>query len=154
MKSYPIILLLFILTLLVYSCTDTVDTIGAGIQPTSDQIKIGTDTFHLITETDSVKFIYSKPDSFLLGTYYDTKFGATKADIFAQFNCPVGFKFPPLSVPDSASIELAYRSWFGSKTSPLDVNIYEMNKITFIYSTLYPTNLNPLDYFTDAKITS
>jgi hypothetical protein len=145
MKSYPIFLL-FLLSLFVFSCTDNLSDIGSGIQPLSDQITVKPDTFHLASQTVFVDYIYSKPDSFLLGTYYDTKFGSTKAEILAQVNCPVGFKFPPLSVPDSASVVLLYNSWFGSKDSPLDVNIYEMNKGTFNFSQLYQSNLNASDY--------
>jgi len=145
MKSNSIILL-FLLSLFVFSCTDNLSDIGTGIQPTSDQIQIGTDTFHLMTQTVFVESILSKPDSFLLGTYYDTKFGSTNAEILAQVNCPVGFKFPANSVGDSATIELLYKTWFGNKYSPLDVNVYEMNKGTFDYSALLYTNFNPSDY--------
>lgn len=90
------------LSLFVFSCTDTISDIGKSIQPVSDQIKIGTDTFHLTTNTVFVDSIFSRPDSFLLGTFYDTKFGTTQADILAQINCPEGFKFPTNSVADSA----------------------------------------------------
>jgi len=147
MKSYPIILL-FLLSLFVFSCSDSLTDIGSGIQPSSDQIKIGTDTFHLSSETVPVDFVYSKTDSFMLGNYYDTKFGSTHADILAQVNCPVGFKFPAETGlhADSASVVLVYYTWFGNKYSPLDVNIYEMNKSTFNYTTLYPTNLDPTVY--------
>ena len=150
MKSYPIFLL-FLLSLFVFSCSDNLSDIGSGIQPLSDQITVKPDTFHLTSQTTFVDYIYSKPDSFLLGTYYDTKFGSTKAEILAQVNCPVGFKFPPLSVPDSASVVLLYDSWFGSKDSPLDVNIYEMNKGTFNYSQLYQSNIDP-SLYTDQSI--
>ena len=63
----------------------------------------------------------------MLGNYYDTKFGSTHADILAQVNCPVGFKFPAETGlhADSASVVLVYYTWFGDKYSPLDVNIYE-----------------------------
>ena len=145
MKSYSIFLLFFV-SLFVFSCSDTLTDIGSGIQPSSDQIKVGTDTFHVTTETVPVDFMYSRPDSFLLGTYYDSKFGSTQAEILAQVNCPVGYKFPPLSVPDSASIYLVYTTWFGDKYAPMDVNIYEMNQGTFSYTSLYPTNLDPTVY--------
>jgi len=145
MKSNSIILL-FLVSLFVFSCSDVLTDIGTGIQPSSDQIKIGTDTFHVTTENVPIDFIYSKPDSFLLGSYFNTTFGSTQADILAQVNCPVGFTFPPLSVPDSASVVLVYYTWFGNKYSVQDVNIYEMNLNTFDYSTLYPTNLDPTVY--------
>ena len=150
MKSYTVILLFFV-SLFVFSCTDNLTDLGSGIQPSSDLIKVGTDTFHVTTENVLVPFMYSKPDSFLLGAFYDTKFGSTQADILVQVNCPEGFKFPPLSVPDSASVIMYYKTWVGSKYSPLDVNIYEMDKKTFNYSDLYPTNLNPDDYTTYSK---
>ena len=150
MKSYPIILL-FLLSLFVFSCKDNLTDIGSGTQSSSDQINIGTDTFHLMSKDSIVDFITSKPDSFLLGNYYDTKFGSTNAEILAQVNCPVGFQFPPLSVPDSASIVLLYSTWFGNQYSPLDVNIYQLNKSTFDYSSIYPTNLDPSVY-TDQSI--
>ncbi|MDD4968810.1 MAG: DUF4270 domain-containing protein [Paludibacter sp.] len=150
MKSFPVIVL-FLLSLFVYSCKDTLTDIGSGIQPTSDQIKIGTDTFHLSTDNYAVEAVYAKPDSFLLGSYYNTKFGSTQADVLAQLNCPVGFTFPPLSVPDSASVIIVYNSWTGVSESPMEISIYEMNKKTFDYFGIYPSNLNPSDY-TDHEI--
>ena len=32
------------------------------------------------------------------------------------------------AVPDSAKLIMYYYSWFGDKYSPMEVNIYEMNK--------------------------
>lgn len=145
MKSYQVILL-FLLSLFVYSCSDNLANIGSGIQPSSDQITIGTDTFHVSTANVPIDFIDSRPDSFLLGNFHDTKFGSTQAEILAQVNCPEGFKFPPLSQPDSAVVIMYYKTWFGSKSSPLAVNLYEMTKKTFNYTDLYQSNLNPTDY--------
>lgn len=150
MKSYSIILL-FLLSLFAFSCSDNLTDIGSGTLSSTDQIMIGKDTFHLNTQVVFVDSVFSRPDSFLLGSYYDTKFGTTNAEILAQVNCPVGFKFPPLSVPDSASIVLLYSTWFGNQYSPLDVNIYQLNKSTFDYSSLYRTNLDP-SAFTDQSI--
>ncbi|MFT3751993.1 MAG: DUF4270 domain-containing protein [Paludibacter sp.] len=150
MKSQPLFLLI-LLSVLTFSCADDLTNYGSGIQPKSDEITLGADTFHLTTENIFVDFMYSKPDSFLLGTFYNEKFGTNKADVLAQVNCPVGFKFPPLSVPDSALVVLYYDSWFGDSYAPLDVNVYEMNKKTFNYTGLYPTNLNPIDY-TDLSV--
>ena len=150
MKSYPIILL-FLLSLFVFSCSDSLTDIGSGVQPISDQIKVGTDTFHLTTTTVPVEYINSRPDSFLLGSFYDTKFGSTKADILAQVNCPVGFKYPSNAVADSAVVIMYYKTWVGSKYSPLDINIYQMNLNTFKFSDLFHSNLNPSEY-TDQTI--
>jgi hypothetical protein len=93
MKS-PQVFLLFLLSFLTISCVDTLTDYGSGIQPLSDKIQVGTDTFHLTTSTEKVDFIYSKPDSFLLGNFYNAKYGSTRADILAQVNCPSDFVFP------------------------------------------------------------
>lgn len=145
MKSYPIILL-FLLSLFVFSCSDLAD-LGTGIQPSSDQIKIGTGSFNLTSKTFFVDSIFSRADSFLLGNYYDTKFGSTNAEILAQVNCPLGFTFPPKSHGDSASIALVYTTWAGNAYAPMDVNIYEMNKgKTFSYTGVYPSNIDASAY--------
>jgi hypothetical protein len=150
MKSHQVILLI-LLSILTFSCVDDLTNYGSGIQPTSDAIASGTDTFHMSTENIFVDYMYSNPDSFLLGSFYNEKYGSTRADILAQVNCPVGFTFPPNSIADSALVVMYYKSWFGDQYAPLDVNVYEMNKNTFNYTSLYPTNLNPLDY-TDLSI--
>lgn len=147
MKSTYQIILLFLLSFFTFSCVDNLTDFGAGIQPASDQITVGTDTFHLNTENIFVESMFLKPDSFLLGRFYNGKFGTTKADILAQVNCPVDFKFPPLSVPDSAFVYISYSSWFGDKLSSLDVNVYEMTKKTFTYTTPYATNIDPTEYY-------
>lgn len=147
MKSYPIILL-FLLSLFVFSCNDDLTDLGVGIRPLSDSISIGTDTFHVSTENVFVPYIISSPDSFLLGTFYDEKYGSTHADILAQVQGPVGvnFTYPENSKPDSAVVKLYYRSWFGDNYSPMEVDIYELTGKTFDYSTPYPTNLDPTVY--------
>lgn len=145
MKSHSILLLL-LLSLLTFSCTDNLTDIGMKIQPAMDDITLGTDTFHVKTENVFVDSIFAKQDSFLLGTFYDLKYGSTRADILAQVNCPINYKFPPGSVADSVLVVLGYTTWFGDSYSPMNVSIYEMNKTTFNYSSLYPTNLNPNDY--------
>jgi len=151
MKFHQVALLI-LLSVLTFSCADTLTDYGSGIQPTSDQIEIGADTFHLRTSTDSVKFIYSKPiaasgkDSFLLGRFYNEKYGSTYSDILAQVNCPKNFTFPANAVPDSVYAVLYCQSWIGNQYDPLDINIYEMNKGTFNYSELYKSNIDPLDY--------
>jgi hypothetical protein len=145
MKANSLILVLF-LSFLVSSCVDDLTTIGTRIQPSQDAISVGTDTFHVSTENIFVEYMYSRPDSFLLGSFYDNVYGTTEADILAQVNCPINFKYPETSKVDSALVVLYYKSWFGDKYSALDVNIYEMDKQTFTYSGLYKTNLNPDDY--------
>ncbi len=147
MKSQSIVLL-FLVSLLTFSCTDNVSDLGIKIQPSSDNITVGTDTFHVVTENVFIDSIFAKQDSFLLGTFYDTKYGSTQADILAQVNCPVNYQYPPGSVVDSVLAVLTYKSWFGDSYSPMNVRIYQMDKQTFDYPKLYASNLNPSDYTT------
>lgn len=142
MKYYSFILL-FPLLFLNISCSDNLVDAGIGIQPTSDSIFVASDTFHVATENVYLSSMYSNQDSLLLGSFYDKTFGTTTASILAQVMCPIGFVFPPNTVPDSANLVLFTNSWIGDKYSPLDVNVYEMNKGTFTYSALYSTNINP-----------
>ena len=145
MKAYQFISLL-LFSFLITSCSDNLTDIGKSIQPSSDEIFVGTDTFHLKSNTIFIDTIFSRPDSFLLGTFYDTKFGTIHADILAQLNCPEGFKFPANAIGDSAKISLSYYSCFGDTLSPLDINIYEMTGQTLSYTTAYPSSLNPDTY--------
>jgi len=155
MKSYPIFLIL-LLSIITYSCTDSLADLGKGIQPSSDAIEIGADTVHLSSSNliiDSVEMSVN-PDSFLLGTYINTKYGSTRADILAQIKSPVEFTFPKGAVADSAKVFMSYYSYFGDAYSPIEVSIYQMNKASFDYSTAYPTNINPADYtdVSDSKL--
>lgn len=149
MKLYPVIL--FFLSLFVISCNDDLTDLGIGIRPTSDSIAIGTDTFHVSTENDFVSYIISRPDSFLLGTFFDEKFGTTQADILAQLQGPIGinFKYPENSVPDSAVLRLYYRSWIGDNYSPMEISIYEMKGQKLEFSKPYKTNLDSSLYCGD-----
>ncbi|HRT78701.1 MAG TPA: DUF4270 domain-containing protein [Paludibacteraceae bacterium] len=142
---------LFLFTLAFVSCTDGLTDIGVSILPSQDIISVNADAFDLNTENVFVDFIYTRQDSFLLGNFYDRKYGSTRADILAQVNCPVDFTFPDNAVPDSAVIALRYLTWFGDKYSPMEIKIYQMNKATFSYSEHYPSNINPDDY-TDRSI--
>jgi hypothetical protein len=150
MKFHSIVLL-SLLSLLTFSCTDNLTDIGRDIRPYSDSITVGTDIFNVTTVNKDVASLTTRQDSFLLGTFYDEKYGSIHADIMAQVKCPVGYKFHPGSVADSALVVLYYDTWFGDKYSPMEVNIYEMNLNTFDYSTPYPTNTDP-DLYCDRTI--
>lgn len=146
MKSYQVILLV-LLSFMTFSCVDNLADYGSAVQPTQDQITIGADTFQLNTQDSLIESINSSPDSFLLGSFYNSKYGSTRADIFAQVKSPLDFTFHEgVEKADSALLVLYFKSWYGDANSPLEVNVYEMNKQTFNYTEFYPTNLNPIDY--------
>jgi hypothetical protein len=143
--KYNSFVLFFILSFLTVSCNDNLVDVGTGIQPTSDGITVGVDTFHVATANVSIDAMTVKPDSFLLGSLYNEKYGSTQADILAQLEGPIGFKYPAKSVFDSTLLMLRCKSSYGDRNAPLDVNVYMMNK-TFNFTSNYSTALNPADY--------
>ncbi len=127
------------------ACEDDSNTTGETILPTTDEIIVSVDTFNVSSALCPADFIYSTPDSFLLGEC-DNRFGTVHADILTQMACPIGFEYPNGAEVDSVCVYLYYRSWFGDGNTPMQINIYEMDKATFNYSSPYPSNLILNDY--------
>lgn len=140
------ILLSLMAVLLLAACADNLQNMGTSVQPSSDAIIVCADTLHLSSYNDPVDYIYSRPDSFLLGNFYDNRIGTTRAEIMAQVACPVGFTYPEGAEVDSVELYLYYNTWFGDGYSPMRINVYEMNKSTFNYEGDYPSNLDVEDY--------
>ncbi len=134
-----------LLTLVLAGCQDDSLSSGSSVLPDADEIVVGVDTFSMGSALHSADFIYSTPDSFLLGEC-DGRFGTIHADILAQFACPVGFEFPENAAVDSICLYLSYDSWFGDGNTPMQIAVYQMDKGTFNYSSPYPSNLPLSDY--------
>lgn len=135
-----------LLSVLFLSCSGDITDIGSSVQPSSDKISVYAKTFYPVTENYFIDSFTSRPDSFLLGTYYDKKFGTTHADIFAQVQPPLNFSFPTGAEADSVQVLIYYSSWYGDKYSPMEVSIYEMNKATFEYTKPYRSDIKVEDY--------
>ncbi len=135
-----------ILSAFLLSCSGDLTDIGTSIQPSTDKITVYAETFYPVSENYFIDSFTSRPDSFLLGTYYDQKFGTTHADILAQVQPPLNFSFPKGSKADSAHVLIYYSSWFGDKYSPMEVSVYEMNKATFDYTKPYSSDIKVEDY--------
>ena len=130
------------------SCNDNnVSDMGTQIQPEGDKIRVDTATVSLVTSNVSIDYIYSRPDSFLLGTFVDPIYGTLQSDILTQLQPPIDFKFPENAVADSAKLQLYYvNSWIGSRFDPMQISVYEMNKNTLKYSQSYKSNIDIADY--------
>lgn len=151
MKSYSF-LFFAMFALLAFSCSDGITDSGLQIQPEGDTIHVDTATVHLTSENIYPEFMYSRPDSFMLGTFIDPVYGTTYADILAQVQPPVDFSFPDNAVADSAKLLMNYYTWFGDKYSPMQVNIYELNKgNVFSNSQAYRSDIN-VNQYTDKSI--
>lgn len=128
---------------LFWSCTNSdITNLGSSLQPTGDKIEVYADTFHMASENVFVEYMYVKPDTFLLGNFYDARYGSTSADILAQLDYPKDYTFRSDAVADSVALVLYYDNWFGDMYSPIELSVYEMNKGTFDQTTNYPTNLD------------
>lgn len=141
--------ILFICALLVSltACKDDMASSGMSVIPDDDAIVVNVDTFGVTSALMQADFIYSAPDSFLLGEC-DSRFGTIHADILAQFTCPTGFEYPEGAEVDSVCIFLYYNSWYGDGNSPMSLAVYELDKATFSYTEAYPSNLAVEDYCT------
>lgn len=151
-RHYPCLILLFIL-LLVSAC-DNNESVGVEIQPPEDRIVNFADTFIVESENYFVPAISAHADTMILGEYYNSRYGSTKADLLVQFAPPVGYEFPSSSYnpqPDSLILMMFYNTWFGSSYSPLEISIYELNKEKIEYDNLYWSNLDP-GQFTDSTV--
>ncbi len=137
----------FVLAVALTACEDDSLSSGASVLPDSDGIVVNVDTFSMGSALRMADYIYSSPDSFLLGEC-DNRFGTIHADILAQFACPVSFVLPENAAVDSICVYLYYNTWFGDGNTPLQLSIYQMDKGTFRYSSPYPNNLNLADYCT------
>ncbi|HNX88118.1 MAG TPA: DUF4270 domain-containing protein [Paludibacteraceae bacterium] len=154
MKFKFVFSLLILASVFFASCDDSALNLGENIQPTSDKISIKADTFHLTTETYMVDYIYSTPDSFLLGTYIDNVLGTTRADILTQFYYPTDYKFLDKSVavatPDSVKLYMTFDSYFGLRTSPMEISVYELQDSLRMKEN-YRSDINPANFVNFGK---
>lgn len=144
--KYQQFILLILVSLLTFSCVDDLTDFGSGVRPSADGITIGADTFHLRSKTVLVDSILSVPDSFLLGTYRNQKYGTVTSEVLAEVNYPTNFTFPKGSQVDSLLLVFYYTTWFGDPLTPIEYTVYEMNKDGFSYTTPYYSSINPQNY--------
>ncbi len=150
MKNKFSVLTLSLITLFLLSCNNDITDMGVEIQPTKDEILVDAETFRLESETFSIDNIVSKPDSFLLGTYIDEVYGTTQADILSQvLLAKKDYTFMDENIatttPDSVILTLGFDSYFGVNTSPMKIDVYEMNK-DLVYKENYKSDLDVSKY--------
>lgn len=132
------------------ACKDDVANTGQSVLDPDDAIVVLADTFAFDSHVISSKAITSQADSFLLGEI-ETDYGVLHASILTQLACPEGYKYPSgdhiknIGL-DSVCLFMYYASWEGDSHSPLAINAYMMDRNTFRYSGIYPTDLNISDY--------
>lgn len=136
MNRHSILAIILIFTAgLLAACTGT-NTPGTGLIDDNDAVIVGCDTFSLKSQLRPGEYIYTTPDSFLLGEC-ETLFGTLHADILTQFVCPEGFSYPSNAQVDSICLFIYYSSWYGDANTPLSLNIYEMDGEVLQYTGTY-----------------
>lgn len=150
MNKQVIYWILCVVMTIAWSCTNNnyvpgVDPLGEG----DESILVGCDTFPLHSDLRGGAYIFTTPDSFLLGEC-ESMFGSLHADLLTQMACPEGFKYPDGAVVDSVCLFLYYTSWYGNGRTPLSLNVYEMDGEVLEYDALYSCFDNP-DRFCSKK---
>lgn len=149
-------LIAILLLLLLCACSSDRTSTGTSILPTSDEILVYVDTFAVRSAQAGASAIISQPDSLLLGECDspDQRFGTIHADILTQVACPESFEYPDGAWLESVDLYVYYSSWYGNGTSPMSIAVYELDKQTFNYSDLYPSDLDINDYWSGDKVTT
>lgn len=101
-----------------------------------EAILVGCDTFSLTSNLRVGEYIYTTPDSFLLGEC-ETLFGTLHTDILTQMVCPEGFRYPEGATVDSICVFLYYSSWHGDGNTPLSISIYELDGEVMDFNGVY-----------------
>lgn len=141
-----------ILMTVLSACKDDVLNTGASVLPAEDEIVVSVDTFAVRSSLQQTEYIYSSPDSMLLGEC-DSYFGTVHADILTQLACPEGYKYEEGAEMDSVCVFVAYDTWYGDGKSPLSISLYEMDKETFSYTAKYRSDIDVSEYWSGADST-
>jgi len=144
MRFYSFLAVL--LSVFLYSCDSELTNIGSNIQPSGDAIILKVDSFNISSENIDPGFLYSRPDSFMLGTFYDEQFGTFNGEILTQFMPPIGVDIHEEAVADSASVILRYISAFGDMLSPFEINVYRMDLKTLSPTAVYTSDVNVAEF--------
>lgn len=142
-----------VLLCLMAACKNDSEDVGMSIRPQADQIILGSDTFHVVSQDFLAEAISAQVDTLLLGDFYSSTYGSTKAEMMVQFAPPLNYKFPTEAYnpqPDSLVLLMYYKNWFGSSSAPLQVSIYEIDKAPLIYSENYMSNFEVSDFTTQS----
>ncbi|MDR1103250.1 MAG: DUF4270 domain-containing protein [Tannerella sp.] len=113
------------------SCGEDSNLVGVSILPDEDRITVYTDTFRMTASTVKIDSLFAKTAYGYLGEFYDPLYGRLKSDYLCQFYCQDDFRFshtPYEGRIDSVFLFLEYSGWTGDANTPMEVQIYPVNK--------------------------
>ena len=135
-------LLLFVaISFLFVSCEDASDDLGFLIQPSKDKITIAVDSFHVQSTNLFVDSIYARGNNLAIGNITDNVYGDFNADFLSQFKFVNGVSFPSNSTPDSLSLVMYYKNFWGDSLASQDITVYQLSE-NLNYETNYYSNIN------------
>lgn len=129
------------------ACNDDVASAGASALLEEESVVVFADTLRNVrSEIFMASPIEYTPDSFLLGECARPNVGTIKADILAQFTSPEGFVYPDSAQVDSIMLMMFYRSWHGDGNAPIGITVYEMDKETLYFDSLYTSDVDVTNF--------
>lgn len=146
MKPNPLFKALCVafLSMVLFSCNDTLDQVGFTIQPSMDSLTVGIDTLHLQARTVQLDSIYAKTKYPVLGEYMDPQFGSIKSEYMGEFYLPQEYGFKPGATIDSVNVVVSYAAMMGDSLAPMELSVYELNQS--LKGIKSYTNIDPTKY--------
>ncbi len=144
-----------IITLLILNaCNDDPTFLGRDLLPASDDIRASfTDDIDIDTYTEtSQPVLTSANPSILLGSYYDSIFGYSRADFISRLEVrPTTFETDFLV--DSMILSLKFDSFFGDSLNSQTIRIYELTD-TLSLDTIYYSDFSPEGKYNPVELAS
>ncbi|MDL2224493.1 DUF4270 family protein [Bacteroidales bacterium OttesenSCG-928-M06] len=130
MKTKVIAFCLFLGLFYLSGCEDTIDSLGAGIQPDGNKIEIYDLSLNLTGETIKLDSIYAKSINGLLGNVNHPAYGSVQGGYACQFYPSAEFVLDSMlkSEIDSIQLKIMYFNYLGDSLAPMEVSVFPLNK--------------------------
>jgi hypothetical protein len=146
----------FLISFLFVSSCKNPDNIGLDVIPASDHLNtLYTDTITLATSTvreDSLRS--DEVSQILLGSISDADFGTSTASLYSQILLG---QIPSLGSnlsADSVVLSLAYNTYYGDTTTPINLHVYRLSEDLFLDSSYYTSRYFSADSANDLALTN
>lgn len=145
--------ILAVITILFIACDDGLNSVGTGIMPEGDKVRIYTDTIYPESKTIKIDSIFAKTVNGLLGNFSDPTFGTLKSDYICQFYTSDTRLFPDTVLNnriDSITLSVYYlkganNGWVGDSLAPMVASVYPVKNGISLQENYY-SNVDPQKY--------
>lgn len=150
MKSARLLLVALVVAVLA-SCSKTND-LGVVIRPGSDDMRVTSDSFIVVSSTVSRRDFYSETDKPLLGNYIDEVFGSFSIDFVSEFRYVRGVTYPSNAVLDSLDLVLYYKSFFGDSSRVHELAAYRVDLKGFDFNENYTADTDISEFCSKTEL--